>query len=233
MRQPSNWIRYLYLVEFAYNASHQRSIGMSPSKALYGQECITPLKWTDPTVRVQASKDMLDEMQLQTDFICQEIKAAQDCQKSCANLKRSKRIFEEGQRVFLRICHKKSSLSLGKYKKLSARYAGPFLISKKINDQAYQLELPLHIKIHNVFHVNLLKKYVPDPTHVFSDDQLTVSQNNTLDIQTEAVLQSQTRILKNRSMNEYLIKWDTYPEEDATWERAETLLKHYPQFMSR
>ena len=65
--------RYLYLVEFAYNASHQCYIGMSPFKALYGQECLMPLKWTDLMIRVQASKEMLEEMQQQTDLIRFEI----------------------------------------------------------------------------------------------------------------------------------------------------------------
>ena len=71
---------------------------MSPFKALYGQECLTPLKWTDPLIKVQISKDMLDEMQAQTDLICQEIKAAQDRQKSYCG-------FEE----------KPSSISRGRY----------------------------------------------------------------------------------------------------------------------
>lgn len=61
MRKPGKWTSYLYLVEFAYDASFQRSIGMSPFKALYGQECLTPLKWTDPVIKVQFSKEILDE----------------------------------------------------------------------------------------------------------------------------------------------------------------------------
>ena len=98
---------------------------MSPFKSLYGQECLTPLKWTDPMIRIQSSKEMLDEMQQQTDLIRLDIKAAQDRQKAYADAKRSERIFEEGDMVFLRVRPKRSTLSLGKFKKLSARYCGP------------------------------------------------------------------------------------------------------------
>ena len=103
MCEPIKWTRYLYLVEFAYNTSFQRTIGMSPFKALYGQDCLTPLKWTDLMIRVQASKEMLDEIQQQTDLIIFEIKAAQDTQKSYADFRRLKREFKEGDMVFLRV----------------------------------------------------------------------------------------------------------------------------------
>ena len=90
----------IYLVEFAYNAAFQRSIKMSPFKALYGEDCLTPLKWTNPLIRVQVSKDMLDKMQYQTNHIFQEIKAALDIQKSYVDLRRSDRIFKEGGHGF-------------------------------------------------------------------------------------------------------------------------------------
>ena len=122
MRELAKWNRYLYLVEFAYNASHQRTIGMSPFKALYGQECLTPLKWTDRMIKVQASQEKLDEMQQQTDLIHFEIKAAQDCEKSYADSSRFDRSFEVGDMAILRVKPKHSSLSLGKYKKINARY---------------------------------------------------------------------------------------------------------------
>ena len=233
MREPIKWTRYLYLVEFAYNASFQRSIGMSPFKALYGQECLTPLKWTDPMIRVQASKEMLDEMQQQTDLIRFEIKAAQDRQKAYADTHRSDREFEEGDMVFLRVKPKHSSLSLGKFKKLSARYCGPYVITKRINEQAYELLLPPHILVHNVFHVSLLKKYVPDDRHILGDEQPLVSKDGTLDITPERILQSRERILRNRTQREYLIKWNGYPEEDASWEREDHLTSSFPDFMSR
>ena len=128
---------------------------------------------------------------------------------------------------------KRSSISLGKYRKLSARYCGPYAITKKINDQAYQLQLPSHLKVHNVFHVSLLKKYVPDPSHILDDDHLITSVDGTFDIYPEAILQSRIRTLRNRSLNEYLIKWSSYSIEDATWEREDVLLQNYPDFLSR
>jgi len=36
----------------------------------------------------------------------------------------------------------------------------------RIGSVAYQLALPSHIRVHNVFHVSILKKYVYDPRHV-------------------------------------------------------------------
>lgn len=38
-QQPSSWVKYLPLVEFAYNSSHHQSLGMTPFKAIYGQDC--------------------------------------------------------------------------------------------------------------------------------------------------------------------------------------------------
>ena len=62
---------------------------------------------------------MLEEMEEQTRLICKKIKAAQDRQKQYADTKRFDHVFKEGDMVFLRVQPKRSSLSLGKYKKLS------------------------------------------------------------------------------------------------------------------
>ena len=99
-------------------------------------------------------------------------------------------MFDTKDMVFLKIKLKHNSLSLRKYKKLSAQYCGPYVITKKINDQAYKLGLPPHIKVHNIFHVNLLRKYVPDLFHMFDDDQLTLTKDGMLEIQLESILQT-------------------------------------------
>ena len=135
--------------------------------------------------------------------------------------------------VFLRVRPKRSSLSLGKFKKLIARYCGPYVILKRINDQAYELLLPPHIKVHNVFHVSLLKKYVLDNCQILGDEQPLVSKDGTLHITPERVLQTREHVLRNRTQREYLIKWTCYPKEDASWERDDQLANSYPDFMSR
>ena len=62
---------------------------------------------------------------------------------------------------------KKSTFILGKYKKLAPRYCEPFEILDKVGRVAYQLALPSNTKVHNVFHVSILKIYhVHDVSHV-------------------------------------------------------------------
>ena len=83
--------------------------------------------------------------------------------------------------MFLRVKPKRSSLQLGKYKKLVYRYCGPYEILKRIGEQSYELALPPHLHVHNVFHVSLLKTYVANPDHVLNldlnlDDTILVNQ---------------------------------------------------------
>ena len=232
-QEPKKWIQYLPLVEYAYNSSDHRSIGMSPFKALYGQECLAPLNFSDPTIKVEASRQMLEDMEAQTKAIRKDIQAAQDRQKHYADKKRSERIFKEGDMVFLRVRPKKSNLSLGKYKKLSQRYCGPYEIIKVVSDQAYKLKLPQNLKVHNVFHVSLLKPYVPSPDHLLDIEQIVLPSQGVLELQPDYILETRERKLRNRMISEHLVKWKDYPEEDATWEDETTLSRDYPQLFLR
>jgi hypothetical protein len=60
----------------------------------------------------------------------------------------------------------RSSLKLGNCSNVTARYYGPFEILERIGTVAYMLALLASMSIHNVFHVSLLKKYIPDANHV-------------------------------------------------------------------
>ena len=46
-----------------------------------------------------------------------------------------------------------------------------------MGEQSYQLALPPHLHVHDVFHDNLLKQYVANPEHVLDiDDTILVNQ---------------------------------------------------------
>ena len=61
-QQPCLWLKFLPLVEFAYNSSHHQSLGMSPFTALYGEDCLVPYRFVDPNLPVLAAKNTLEEM---------------------------------------------------------------------------------------------------------------------------------------------------------------------------
>ena len=70
------------------------------------------------------------------------------------------------EHVYLKVKEKRISLILGRCRNLAPRFCGPFEILAKKGPMAYELALPAHVKVHNVFHASLLKKYVYDTKHV-------------------------------------------------------------------
>ena len=65
-------------------------------------------------------------------------------------------------------------MSLGRCGKLAPRFCGPLEIMAKKGLVAYELELPMHVRVHNVFHPSLLKKYVYDTKHFIDCSLLQV-----------------------------------------------------------
>ena len=69
-------------------------------------------------------------------------------------------------------------MRFGKRGKLSPRYIGPYEILERIGPSAYRLVLPMELsKIHDVFHVSLLRKYIPDPTHVLEAQPIQLNED--------------------------------------------------------
>jgi hypothetical protein len=69
---------------------------------------------------------------------------------------------EIGQEVWLNTWNLKLDQSS---KKLSHKWIGPYPIKEKLGDLNYQLDLPTSMKIHNVFHVHLLKPHHASSRH--------------------------------------------------------------------
>jgi hypothetical protein len=88
-----------------------------------------------------------------------------------------------GEHVLLKIKDKRSFLRLGSFLKLVVRYYGTFEFLEKIGLDAHMLSFLTSMRIHNVFHVSLLKKYVFDPNHMI--DWTVIQVEHERDFQVE------------------------------------------------
>ena len=80
----------------------------------------------------------------------------------------------------MRISPWKGVLRFGKKGKLSPRYMGPYEIVERIGEVAYRLRLPPELaRIHDVFHVSMLRKYIVYPSHVLRDQLIELKENLT------------------------------------------------------
>ncbi|XP_074293485.1 uncharacterized protein LOC141620540 [Silene latifolia] len=106
---------------------------------------------------IQTLEDMLRacEMVEQVHIIRQKMRAAQDRQKSYADLKRSDMEFSVGDKVLLKVSPMKGVMRFRKRGKLSQKYIGPYEVTDRVGEEAYRLALPPALaRVHNVFHVS-------------------------------------------------------------------------------
>ena len=72
-----------------------------------------------------------------------------------------------GDQVFLKVMHKRGVVKFGKQGKLLSRYIEPFEILERVGTVSFRLALPPSLSgVHAMFHVSILWKYTPNPTHV-------------------------------------------------------------------
>ena len=81
---------------------------------------------------------------------------------------------------------------------LTAIFYGPFEVLKKIIPVSYELSFPPMIKIHNVFHLLLLKKYVYDPNHILNWPMIQVEPEGEIHVQPIRIFDKRTKKLWHR-----------------------------------
>ena len=87
-------------------------------------------------------------------------------------------MFQVGDTVFLKVAPLKEVMRFEKKGKLSPRYVGLFEITKRIGKVTYRPALTSYLSaVHNVFHVFMLEKYVPDPSHVLTEEPIEVHED--------------------------------------------------------
>ena len=116
--------------------------------------------------------------------------------------------FEIGDHVFLKVIPKRGVVRFGNRGKLSPRFIGPFETLEMIDVVAYRLALPPSMSgVHEVFHLSMLRKYTPDPTHVVDWGQIEVDTDGTYEEGPVCILDSRDQVLRHKTMRLVRVLW--------------------------
>ncbi|XP_070667389.1 uncharacterized protein [Malus domestica] len=130
------------------------------------------------------------------------LKAAQDRQKSLTDKHAIDRKYDVSDRVFL----------------------------KRVGEVAYRLELPPELsKVHDVFHVLMLRHYVSDPSHVIPPQPLEINSDLTYDDKPVILLDWKDKELRNKTVRLVKVLWRNHSVEEATWETEDWMREMYPR----
>ena len=177
---------------------------------------------------IAAVDQLLKEREDVLTVLQHQLRRAQCRMRSQVDQHRSKRVFQIGDWVLLKLQpYRQTSLASGKAPKLAPKYYGPFKVVDTVGKVAYQLDLPPEADIHDIFHVSQLKKamgftgqYIPLPIHVHGHRGYEPA----------AILDRKMVRRGNRADVHLLIHWKNLSPAEATWEFASEIRKRFPTF---
>ena len=110
--------------------------------------------------------------------------------------------FEVEDQVFLKLSPQKGVVRFEKQGKLNPRYIGPFEIVDGIGPVAYRLDLPEEFsRVHNVFHISMLRKYIPDSSHVLETPEIELRDDLSYEEQPVQILGREEKEICNKTVS--------------------------------
>jgi hypothetical protein len=145
-----------------------------------------------------------------------------------------KRVYDQHHRLvsfrvgdWALLCHRQrpaASLPRSATGKLKPRYVGPYQVMELINEVAVRLQLPPGARLHDVFHVGVLKKFVGNPPTV---PPLLPPLLHRAVVPAPARV---TRARLARRVRQVLVEWQGEPPASVTWEDLDDLRARFPSF---
>ncbi len=224
--EQDNWDELLAPVEYVINSAKQASTGYSPFELDYGREVLYPTDLLLNRLNEKedhSSNSLIEIHRMKIRDAIEAMTTAKINQEIYANKDRRDHEFKKGDKVFLRTRNYLSGeQKFRPKKKLSAKWAGPFVISEVISHTAFRLDLPPKWKIHNVFHCSNLwpavvsdefkqrDKFQPPPDIIDGVEEYEV----------ERIINKRTN--KKTGRIEFLVVWRGHPD-DVSWESEENV----------
>jgi hypothetical protein len=172
---------------------------MAPFEMLYGRRCRTPLFWSEAGERKVFGPDILQEAENQVRVVRENLRIAQSRQKRYTDHRRRELSFEVGDFVYLKVSPMGGLPRFKVWGKLAPRFIGPFKITEKRDEVAYQLELPPQLSdVYNVFHVSQLKKYLWVPEEQIPMEDLSASEDLSYQEYPVKILETSERVTRNK-----------------------------------
>ena len=122
--------------------------------------------------------------------------------------------------------------------KLAPRFIGPFKVLSRKGEVAYEIELPEVLSaVHNVFYVSQLKKCHPEMAETPLKDtvpleEVQLESDLTYEEKPIKILDTAERNTRTKTIKFCKDQWSHHTEEEATWEREETLREDHPHLFA-
>ena len=114
-------------------------------------------------------------------------------------------------KVFLKVLPSKKVMRFGKNGKLSPRFIGPYEVIEKVGPIAYLLALPPDLeKIHNVFHLSMLRRDRSDPSHVISSETIELRPDLSYEEEPMEILAHEVKELWNKKILLVKVLWKNH-----------------------
>ena len=123
-------------------------------------------------------------------------------------------------------------LRFGLKGKLTPRFIGPFRILQRVGPVAYKVDLPPQLaKVHDLFHVSLLRKANVDPAQILPQVPVEVKEDLTLELRPIRILDQEVKELQRKTIPIIIILWRNAQIEEETWDREVEMSKRYPNLI--
>ncbi|XP_057522590.1 uncharacterized protein LOC130802599 [Amaranthus tricolor] len=120
-------------------------------------------------------------------------------------------------------------MRFGKRGKLSPKFIGPYEVTEKVGKVPYRLALPNELgKVHDVFHISQLKRYVPDKSHVLDPEPLDLDENLSYVESPIKILDSKVRSMRRKDIKMVKVLWSNQHIQEQTWEIEDSMHEKYP-----